>query len=311
MQLIKNKTENKFTDSTFKTIGVDISKARTQAEVLKTSHLNYDIVYEDVKVRGKKVSDCYAITRDDTGKVFGIIRNRYTIIQNKDLSELFHEVVSNTNSKYQYAGTLNEGETIWILAKLPEIVTISGNEIGFYIMISNMQDGKHSGQISFIPIRERCKAILTATKRSTPNKITINHNVNFFEQISSEKIITMKDEYVREISKLFQAMAKRKVDDTERDQFFNMIVTDRRQISKNDLSNQSANRIASLTDFYLNHYSMKGLTGSAFGLFASVAGFYQTVKRYDDPEKKFNNILFEGDAIKYTLNAFHFASMLV
>lgn len=293
--------------------GNDISRAMTLKDLIERSGLNYHITFDPIRVRGKKVKGILAITRDDTGQVFGIVKKRYEVFQNKQMIERFMKIASITGSKFGYAGTFDGGKTMWITARCQETITIKGQAIGFHMIMMNVHDGKRSGQLLFLPMIESSNTPLMSTKRSSPNKITVNHNFGFDKQLNVDDVIRQKDKYIGDVAQILLDMAKRKVSDTERDQFFNMVVTDRRQISLKTMSVRSANKIAAMTDFYLSHATMKNFVGTAFGLFASVAGYYQIVKRYKEgnAEKRLSNTLLEGDAIKDTLNAFHHASMMI
>lgn len=108
-----------------------------------------------------KVPDLFAIMREDTHDVLGVVSNRYELYQYHEAFEFFDAVVGAGQAVYHTAGTLGKGEVGWILARLPQEILVNGkDEVHNYLLLSTGHDGRHAFHMMFTPIRTVCQNTL-------------------------------------------------------------------------------------------------------------------------------------------------------
>ena len=110
-------------------LGVKVEgKAMTAAQAIEAAKLDWEVglkkVYVNNKGKFESVEGKNAIYRKDTLDVFGVVGNRYQPFQNVDQFKMFDPVVERGEAVYHTAGSLFNGRRVWILAKLPEDVTL-------------------------------------------------------------------------------------------------------------------------------------------------------------------------------------------
>ena len=76
---------------------------------------------------------------------------------------------------YETAGSLRDGKTIWLLAKMPETVTILGDEITPFIVFTNTHDGSGSVKVAMTPIRVVCNNTLNLALKTAKRTWTARH----------------------------------------------------------------------------------------------------------------------------------------
>jgi phage/plasmid-like protein (TIGR03299 family) len=298
-------------DAAWHGLGTIVDHAMTQEEVIRIANLDYEIQLNEVHVGGKLAHGFKGIQRSDTGATFGFVKGKYQTIQNKEAFLFFDEFLDQTDGVYQTAGVLKNGQIAWIQAKLPDHITVNDSDIELYVIVSMYHDGKTACQCAFTPVRVVCNNTLQAATRQMKSRVNILHNSNYSQNLKqAAELMGIKNNYFQQISETFELMAKTKVTRKQADEFVTKIVTGQTKVDSIELSTRSANKIAGILDYYLNHQTQQDIKGTAFGLYNSVTGYYQNVKNYGSAEKKFNNIFISGDAQRDSENAFHYSLML-
>jgi phage/plasmid-like protein (TIGR03299 family) len=119
-----------------------------------------EIVVDGKRVTGT-VPNLFAIMREDTREVFGVVTERYELFQYHEAFGFFDEVVGAGQAIYHTAGTLGRGEIGWILARLPEHISVNGSDIvENFLLLSTGHDGRHAFHMMFTPIRVVCQNTL-------------------------------------------------------------------------------------------------------------------------------------------------------
>jgi len=141
--------------------GVALDGPATAAEAIAAANLGWNVIQEPVYVRQsgvfRPVDDKLAITRQDTSEVFAIMGKGYEPLQNVQAFQFFDDVIARGEAVYHTAGSLFGGRRIWILAKLPEDITIGNSDkVEPYILLSNSHDGSKAVRMQTTPIRVVC-----------------------------------------------------------------------------------------------------------------------------------------------------------
>lgn len=141
--------------------------AMTAEEAIASASLDWEVkaipVYVDEfgmesfkVIEGKK-----AITRLDTGKVFTVMSDRYTPVQNVEAFSFFDSIVGSGDAIYHTAGSLYEGRKVWILARLEgDYVLDNGEKLESYILLDNSHDGSSALRMRLTTVRVVCSNTL-------------------------------------------------------------------------------------------------------------------------------------------------------
>jgi phage/plasmid-like protein (TIGR03299 family) len=120
-------------------------------------------------------TDAYAIIRDDTDDVLGVVGPHYTPLPNKDAFSFFQDWLDTQEVQLHTAGTLFNGKKTWILAKLNNNNNIQdvvpNDPIERYILLSNSHDGSSAVRLGFSNIRVVCYNTLTLAHNASDSKL--------------------------------------------------------------------------------------------------------------------------------------------
>jgi len=116
-----------------------------------------------------EVDDRKAVIRDTDTRYLGSVGSDYAPLQNIDAFAPLVDACQDHGCTIESAGALGQGDRVWMLAKLPNVITpIPGDDIRGYFLIANGHSGKLSYSIRPTPIRVVCQNTLNmATEGSS------------------------------------------------------------------------------------------------------------------------------------------------
>jgi len=148
-------------------LGIKLDKPATAEEAIVAAGLNWEVKLSPVEFSVDADRDIFkdqhVLWRTDNQKPLGIIGNRYQPIQNHEAFKFFDPIVGEGAAIYHTAGSLRDDKIIWLLAKLPNDIEITQDDIvEQYVLLTNNHEGKQALQIRYTPIRVVCMNTLQA-----------------------------------------------------------------------------------------------------------------------------------------------------
>lgn len=151
---------------------------------------------------------------------FGIVTNKYVPLQNSEAFEFFQPILDSGKVHLETAGSLKDGEIVWVLAKLDEDIhvgmDIKGDvdKVRPYLLLSMGHNGKRSVKVSFTPIRVVCWNTLSMSDKD--QGIIIPHRKGVADTVKAASFDfaeTLKT--YEEIGKVFKEMNRFKATDDD------------------------------------------------------------------------------------------------
>ena len=164
-------------------LGEVLEDAPTISEAIGLSGLDWEVGVKDLFTpEGEDASHLCRVTyRKDTGRLLGSVGPRYVPLQNRDAFDWFQPFVDAGECEMHTAGSLSEGEKVWVLAKLnrdnSEIVR--GDEVAKFILLSNSHNGTTAIRVGYTPIRVVCANTMAAAHTCSASKLLrVRHTRN-------------------------------------------------------------------------------------------------------------------------------------
>lgn len=106
------------------------------------------------------------IVRSDTGQVLSVNTKGYTLINHEEMGEIVEAVLGLDNVKWETAGSLDGGKTVWCLAMLDEPIVLPGDDTATYpyMAITNHHDGTGSCALRATAVRIVCANTVRAAE---------------------------------------------------------------------------------------------------------------------------------------------------
>jgi phage/plasmid-like protein (TIGR03299 family) len=308
-------------------LGTQLNKPATAAEAIKAANLDWSVCKHPIYLEGtsKPIKDKFAVVRadklgDEDCPVFGIVGKSYTPLQNSKAFEFFDPIVGEKNAPiYHTAGALGDGERVWILAKLPDIIRVIGNDIADkYLLLSNSHDGQSSVQIKFTPIRVVCQNTLTMALSKGPT-LRVPHTRDLHYRLQQTEIMLgIINKRFGEIGDTFKAMAKVEIDHSRLTSYLNNVFPE-----PSDKDNERAIARAHELRALAEHFFAEGMGNTTKGVKGTLWAAYNGVTELVDhripinqrgkdiKSARLNNVWFgegyltEDQGGKATLNTIH------
>ncbi len=161
-------------------LGVRVEEALSSGEALKTAGLDWMVesLPMFINIGGKmvEVPNTFANTRSSDNNVLGVVTGKYKIVQNQEAFS-FTDALLGSNVKYETAGSLGNGEKVWILARMPD-TEICGDKYENYLVFYNSHDGKGSIRIACTSVRVVCQNTLNIALKGANRSWTTKHMGN-------------------------------------------------------------------------------------------------------------------------------------
>ena len=191
-------------DAPWHKLGVKLPKLATSAEAIEAAGLDYEVHKKQLfcKPNGRhlvEVPRSFCTVRRDTEAVLGIVGDRYTVLQNEDAFTFFDSLVGTGEAIFETAGALGQGESIWLLAKLPGYIRVGRNdEVKKYLLLTNSHDGKSMVRAKLTPVRVVCNNTLSAALEGAEQEVRIRHTPSAVDRLEeAHKILGLTNAFIR------------------------------------------------------------------------------------------------------------------
>lgn len=308
----------------------DVSDCHTSEEVMKTAHLDWNVakcnlvakmpatIDDNGNYTEETYKDCpnaYATYRTDLNIPLGIVKDRYTIVQNTEAFKFFDNAIGKNKALWQTAGLFDNGRKIFVSAKLPNTILVNGDPINNYLVFTTTHDGTGGVKILFTPIRIVCENTLNAAIRSTDNYITFRHVKSVHDNIDiANQILGISRQKVDEFNIQMNRLSEIKMSDSDAAKIFvktvctdkevslihdtghtpmQLVIRDYKTISDAQISIKKVNVISEMFNYYCDGIGQREIIGTGYGVYNAVSGYYSNIDNITD-YKRMDSILY-GD----------------
>lgn len=244
----------------------------------------------------RMIDGTYHIQRSTDNRVLGTVGERYRTLQNKDAFLFGDDLLDASGAHWVTAGSLKHGQTVWMMAKLPETVSLTGYEdedIQPYILVSNSHDGSSAVTAAVTPVRVVCNNTLTMALRGTPRAFKVRHTINMSGRINEAKrALGITHGYMKALADLGKNMLNEKLSMDEFDTFLESLVPTEGK-EKMALT-KAQDKQEGIKTLYTNKDDIQNIKGTKWGALQAVIDYndhHIKGRGEDQAEKRMRRIL--------------------
>lgn len=320
----------------------DVSDCRTAEQVMQKAGLDWDVQKGQAYVRMdgaadyyagdnlaseqffngsnsfKPIPNAFATYRTDKNIPLGLVKERYTPVQNRDAFKFFNDAIGANSCSWFTAGCYGNGEKIFVSAKLGDSILVKGKDpIDNYLVFSTSHDGSSGVRIMLTPIRLVCFNKMSAAIRNADDYITIRHTQSVYSKISqAQEILGIARKKINLFEQMLDQMTKIKYNDKDSIELFcQVLMTDKelKELAYNGytcddlarrnwnamesakISTQKVNALTEMITYYHTGAGQQEYVGTGYGVYNAVNGYYSNCKS-ETGLKRMDTLLYGKDA---------------
>ena len=323
-------------------IGTNVEDCTTTSDVMQKAGLDWRVtkcsLFAEMPVFGNtsvnnegfvhgaanyvECPNAYAIYRTDKNIPLGIVKERYTPIQNIDAFSFFDDAIGKDKAIWQTAGCFGYGQRVYVSAKLPNKIFVEGDVIDNYLVFITSHDGSIGVKILYTPIRFICSNVLNAAIKEASNYISFRHTKSVHDNLSiASEILAMTNHKIENLVVEFNRMKKIKMSDSQAQAIFanvvhtedeqdkitltghtvqQIVLRDWRAINDAGISMKKVNVLSEMNNYYFNGIGQKEIIGTGYGVYNAINGYYSNVDNATG-EKRMDSLLFGDKSRKIQL----------
>jgi len=199
-------------------LGVEVPQAMTADEALKLGIGEWTVSKQPVCFKNTSFQDvaverAYAVVRSDTQKALGMVGEYYEPVQPKDCFSFFDAVVQDKLAMYHTVGALGQGERIWALAKLPDNIQVTNQDmIEKYVLLTNSYNGRSPLMMQITPVRVVCQNTLNMALAKAINRFSARHTESIAGKVSeAREQLQIVNQWYRDFEEMSKFLVKKSI----------------------------------------------------------------------------------------------------
>lgn len=306
------------TETPWHGLGTVVSNAPSIEDVLNLSGLNWSVELQPTFLADGTETKQKAIVRDSDKSILGYVGDRYRPLQNTEALSFFEKFHTSGLVDFETAGSLRNGQRIWIMAKFKENseVAITKNDtVRKYLLLSNGHDGVMGIRVGFTPIRVVCANTLAAAHNEDgeANKlISVFHTKNTMQNLEAIRdIINTTNQSFEATVEQYKAMAKKQIKKDHLARYVDIVFYNSKQAETDREKLMRENMTENITRlFEYGHGNQdQDVRGSVWALYNGVTQ-YLSYEAGRSSDTRLNNLWF-GTAKNVNQKAFDTAMKIV
>lgn len=166
-------------------LGVKVPADLSPDQMLVKAGLDWSVqkVPAFAKINDKNVNVGWsALVRSSDDKVLSVVTNDWNPVQNSEAFQFFHEYCQAGDMEMHTAGSLREGQIVWVLAKVKESFELfKGDRVDSFLLFTNPHKFGQSIDVRFTPIRVVCNNTLTLSLSENADRMVKKSHRTLFD----------------------------------------------------------------------------------------------------------------------------------
>lgn len=282
---MSHEVENMFsvTETPWHGLGKVVTDAPDAASAIKLAGLDWRVLENRITWHPDGKADLVAgwklLSRSTDNQVLGIVGENYHPLQNDKAFDFFNPFIESGLAQFETAGSLRQGKTVWVLARLNKapIEVGKGDRVVKYLLLSNGHDGTMAVRVGFTPVRVVCANTLAMSHASGESKLLrLFHSSRVNERLEKvQEIVNAADAKFEATAEQYRALAKADVDQKSLEEYVDVVFGYAEHLEAERKSSRRKKMVEDITRLFETGrgQNLNGARGTYWGLYNSVTEY--------------------------------------
>lgn len=296
-------------DEPWHKLGKKVSKGVTAEQMIREAGLDWEVDLRPARgareINRKGEFSRYEVVRlprpnkQEAEVLLGLVGRRYQPLQNSEAFEFFDPIVGEKKAYFETAGALGEGERIWVMAKMPEVMEIvPGDECMKYLLLSNTHSGDGSVIVKFTSVRVVCQNTLMMAMADGQKAYRVRHSKHMqFRLEELADFLAITQEVFLKAETLFKRLAQIQIKGSRLKEYFGAVFPLSEAQKKNP---EEPPRWKNLREAYESQRDLQlpGVRGTLWAAYNAITYFedYKQPQQDEQPDQRLQRVWFGGGA---------------
>lgn len=165
-----------------------------------------------------------ALVRDTDNKVLSVVSNDWEPVQNSEAFQFFHEYCQAGDMEMHTAGSLREGQIVWVLAKVKDSFELfSGDVVESFLLFTNPHRFGQSIDVRFTPIRVVCNNTLTLSLNQNVDRVVKKSHRTVFDSAAVKDQLGIATDKLAKYKEMAEFLGSKRYTTETLKQYFNKV----------------------------------------------------------------------------------------
>jgi phage/plasmid-like protein (TIGR03299 family) len=287
-------------------LGTRLQEAPTVADAIKEAGLDWGVKTVRLYTADGKEAPARATVRETDGRVLGAVGERYTVLQNAEAFKFFDPFVSSGLVNLETAGSLRDGQRIWILARIvdggSDVEITKGDAVRKFLMLSNSHDGSMAVRVGFTPVRIVCANTLAMAHHSGGSMlIRLRHHSAVNANLEAlRETISLANRSFEATAEQYRFLASRQINSADLEKYVKTVL-EVQPDADGKLSSRAQNQVDSILQLFDagRGNNMPGVRGTLWAAYNAVTE-YLTHAASGNADKRYASLWYGANAQRNT-----------
>jgi phage/plasmid-like protein (TIGR03299 family) len=290
-------------------LGKQVPKGIIAEKMIVAAGLDWEVALQPArgakKINKKGEFSRYEVVRqprDGTNEeevLLGVVSRRYQPLQNGNAFQFFDPIVKEGKAYFETAGALGEGERIWVMARMPEAISIvRGDDCFKYLLLSNTHTGEGSVTVKFTTIRVVCQNTLMMAMEDGQKAYRVRHSKQMqFRLEELAEFLAITQEVFLKAEEQFRMMAKISMIEDRLEHYFEAVFPRNAAQKKSGHTPARWEHVRKVFETQ-EDLQLPGVRGTLWGAYNAITRFedYKQPQQVELPDQRLERTWFGGGA---------------
>lgn len=252
----------------------------TSKEAIVAAGLDWEVekrplwAENDKKDVSLKIETHEAVVRETDNRVLGVVGKMYQPVQNVEAFEFMDALVKDGSMRYHTAGSLRNGQRIWLLGKIGSFDVVKSDTVEKYLFLYNTHDGSGALRALETAIRVVCaNTARAALDQGKGEGYYFRHTTNIMKRIeAAREALGLAQKEFEKFGEFAKALAKLKMPEKKFEGLSNVLIPDNTEAKSNTRAENARQELVDLFNFGRGQ-DILGVRGTGWAAYSAIVEF--------------------------------------